>query len=177
MPGRNTTIMTCRVICKAEAKKKDLVRFHYENELEVFDAVSYNKGGRILHMLRNYVGDSAFSRALNLYLTTNKFKSAEVPQLRLAFEEVTGRDLNRYFNQWYYNSGHPVSEISYLYDDAAGYAKVIVKQTQKTGMYYRLPLKIDIYNGSVKKPGTWYGPIQIQILSHLNILSVPILSM
>ena len=73
----------------------------------MFDAVSYNKGGRILHMLRNYVGDSAFFKALNLYLTTNKFKSAEAQQLRLAFEEVTGKDLNWFWNQWYYGAGNP----------------------------------------------------------------------
>src|SRR6476661_7495283 len=53
-------------------EKKDLVRFHYNNQEDVFDGVSYNKGGAILQMLRNYVGDSAFFKALNLYLTTNK---------------------------------------------------------------------------------------------------------
>jgi len=81
------------------SESKDLVRFHYANREDMFDAVSYNKGGRILHMLRHFVGDSAFFKALNLYLTTNKFKSAEAHQLRLAFEEVSGRDLNWYFKQ------------------------------------------------------------------------------
>ena len=56
---------------------KNLVRFYYDDPQDVFDNVSYPKGGRILNMLRNYVGDSAFFKSLNLYLTTNKFKSAE----------------------------------------------------------------------------------------------------
>jgi aminopeptidase N len=60
---------------QSNSGKKDLVRFYYNDKEDVFDAVSYNKGGRILHMLRNYIGDSAFFKALNLYLTTNKFKS------------------------------------------------------------------------------------------------------
>ncbi|HKZ66848.1 MAG TPA: M1 family metallopeptidase, partial [Chitinophagaceae bacterium] len=131
-------------------QNKDLVRFHYMDKEDMFDAVSYNKGGRILHMLRNHIGDKAFFKALNLYLTSNKFKSAEAHQLRLAFEEVTGRDLNWYFNQWYFGSGHPGVEIDYIYDDAAGKAKVIIKQTQKTGKIFRLPLAVDIYNGSKK---------------------------
>ena len=42
--------------------KKDLVRFYYADKEDVFDNVSYPKGGAILHMLRNYVGDSAFSK-------------------------------------------------------------------------------------------------------------------
>ena len=103
----------------SSSEKKDLVRFYYNNKEDVFDAVSYNKGGRILHMLRNYIGDQAFYKALNLYLTTNKFKSAEAQQLRLAVEEVTGRDLNWYWNQWYYGSGHPKLDIHYDYDKDA----------------------------------------------------------
>ncbi len=132
------------------SENKDLVRFHYNDKEDMFDAVSYNKGGRILNMLRNQVGDEAFFKAINLYLTTNKFKSAEAHQLRLAFEEVTGRDLNWYFNQWYFGSGHPTVEIDYLYDDAAGKVKVLVKQTQKTNKLFKLPLAIDIYNGTKK---------------------------
>lgn len=130
--------------------KKDLVRFHYQHREDMFDAVSYQKGGRILHMLRNFVGDSAFFKSLNNYLTTNKFKSAEAHQLRLAFEEVSGRDLNWFFNQWYFGSGHPSVEIDYQYDDQAGKVNVIVKQTQKTGKLFKLPIAIDIYNGTQK---------------------------
>ncbi|TAL41761.1 MAG: M1 family peptidase, partial [Chitinophagaceae bacterium] len=132
------------------ADKKDLVRFYYADKEDMFDQVSYQKGGRILHMLRNFVGDSAFFKSLNNYLTTNKFKSAEAHQLRLAFEDVTGRDLNWYFNQWYFSSGHPSAEIDYVYDDAAGKVNVIIKQTQKSGKIFTLPLAIDIYNGADK---------------------------
>src|SRR3954470_734791 len=58
----------------SQSENKDLVRFKYADKEDMFDAVSYNKGGRILKMLRDYLGDSAFYKALNLYLTTNKFK-------------------------------------------------------------------------------------------------------
>ncbi len=116
----------------------------------MFDAVSYNKGGRILHMLRSFVGDSAFFKSLNLYLTTNKFKSAEAHQLRLAFEEITGKDLNWFWNQWYYGAGHPKLSIDYAYDDAAKKVQVIVKQTQAGDKAFILPIAIDIYNGAEK---------------------------
>ena len=129
--------------------QQDLVRFYYEKREDVFDEVSSKKAA-ILHMLRNYVGDSAFFKSLNLYLTTNKFKSAEAQNLRLAFEEVTGKDLNWFFNQWYYGSGHPKLDIRYDYDDAAGCATVIVKQIQQTGKIFRIPLAIDEYEGAVK---------------------------
>jgi aminopeptidase N len=132
------------------SEKKDLVRFFYNDKEDMFDAVSYNKGGRILHMLRNFVGDSAFFKSLNVYLTTNKYKSAEAQNLRLAFEEVTGKDLNWFWNEWYYGSGHPKLDINYSYDAAAKKVNVIVKQTQTTDKVFTLPVAIDIYNGPQK---------------------------
>lgn len=134
----------------AEAKK-DLVRFKYHDKEDVFDLVSYQKGGRVQHMLRNYVGDEAYFKSLNNYLNTNKFKNGEAHQMRLAFEEVTGKDLNWYWNQWYFGSGHPVVKIDYSYNDAAGKAMVIVEQTQKSDKIFRLPLAVDVYNGATKQ--------------------------
>jgi len=136
---------------QSQSDKKDLVRYFYNDKEAMFDAVSYNKGGRILHMLRNYVGDSAFYKALNLYLTTNRFKSAEAHQLRLAFEEITGKDLNWFWNQWYFGGGHPKLTIDYVYDDNAKHVQVIVKQTQPGDKVFRLPIALDVYNGSNKK--------------------------
>ena len=129
---------------RSHSENKDLVRFYYNDKEDVFDGVSYNKGGAILQMLRTFVGDSAFFKALNLYLTSNKFKSAEAQQLRLAFEEVTGKDLNWFWNQWYYGSGHPKLNINYSYND--NIAKVIVQQT--TDKIFTLPVKIDVWNGN-----------------------------
>jgi aminopeptidase N len=134
----------------SHSESKDLVRFNYADKEDMFDAVSYNKGGRILHMLHTYLGDSAFFKGLNVYLNTNKFKTGEAHQLRLAFEEVSGLDLNWFFNQWYFGSGNPKVEISYLYNDTAGKASVIVKQTQEGEQIFRLPIAIDLYNGKTK---------------------------
>ena len=130
--------------------KKNLVRFHYADKEDVFDLVSYQKGGRVHHMLRNYVGDEAYFKSLNNYLTTNKFKPGEAGQMRLAFEEVTGKDMNWYWNQWFYGSGNPVVKIDYNYE-TPGKAMVIIEQTQKTDKVFRVPLAIDVYNGANKK--------------------------
>jgi aminopeptidase N len=130
--------------------KKDLVRFYYNDREDVFDLVSYQKGGRILNMLRYCVGDSAFFKSLNLYLRTKKFSSAEAHDLRLAFEDVTGEDLNWFWNQWYFGSGHPKIDISYDYDTVRHAERVIIKQTQP-GKVFRLPIPIDVYQGPEKK--------------------------
>jgi aminopeptidase N len=129
---------------------KSLVRFHYYDKDDVFDAVSYAKGGRILHMLRNYVGDSAFTKSLKLYLSTHKFSNGEAQDLRLAFEEITGQDLNWFWNQWYYGVGHPKLDISYDYDATNKTAKVFIHQTQ-AAKTFKLPFAIDVYEGGNKK--------------------------
>jgi aminopeptidase N len=131
------------------SESKHLVRFYYASPDDMFDAVSYQKGGRILHMLRNYVGDSAFFKSLNHYLTTHKYKSAEAHDLRLSFEAVSGRDLNWFFNQWYFNAGHPVLDINYGYEEDKKRVRMIVKQTQQ-GQVFRLPVAVDIYLGAQK---------------------------
>jgi aminopeptidase N len=125
----------------------DMIRYNYHDKEEMFDAHSYNKGGRILHMLRNEVGDTAFFTALKVYLTENSFKPAEMHQLRLAFEQVTGRDLNWFYNQWFFAKGHPVLKITHAYNQADANTRVIVEQKQDFAVapLYIIPVEIDIY--------------------------------
>ena len=144
----NTTAMQNYLF--SNSSKKDLVRFYYRSREELFDAVSYQKGGRILNMLRNYTGEEAFYKSINLFLTKHKFRAVETQELRLAFEEVTGKDLNWFWNQWFYGSGHPKLDISYDYDQSSRSAKVFVKQTQPDKIF-KLPVAIDVYQGGGKK--------------------------
>jgi len=133
-------------------KQADLVRFDYASREDMFDAFSYNKGGQILHMLRKYVGDDAFFASLKLYLEKNKFKTAEAHDLRLAFEETTGEDLNWFFNEWYFAKGHPELDVKKSYDASTKKLKIDITQTQdfKVSPLYKLPIYIDIYSGGKK---------------------------
>lgn len=133
-----------RTYLNSSGVTKDLVRFQYKDKEDMFDAVSYDKGGCILRLLQSYIGDSAMSASLKLYLTNNKFKSAEAHQLRLAFEEVTGKDLTWFWNQWYYGSGHPVLNINYSYEEGNHMARVIIAQTQADKLFVA-PVKIDVW--------------------------------
>ncbi|WP_317898752.1 M1 family metallopeptidase [Aurantibacillus circumpalustris] len=135
-------------------KEVELIRFNYHDKEDMFDAFSYNKGGLILHMLRKLVGDRAFYASLKNYLETNKFKSVEVHNLRLAFEEVTGKDLNRFFNQWFLTKGRPSLKIRKEVNKSLDTLKVTVEQTQDLSKYplYILPLEVDLYaNGGVER--------------------------
>ena len=131
-------------------KQEDMIRFTYENPMDMFDSHSYAKGSTILHMLRKYIGDEAFYASLKVYLNENAYQTVEIHDLRQAFEKVTGEDLNWFFNQWFMDKGHPNMFYSYSYDEANDSLILNIEQLQnleKTPLY-KLPIDIDIYHGS-----------------------------
>ena len=132
---------------EAETKQLNLIRFDYLDENEMFDHHSYAKGGLILHMLRNYVGDEAFFKSLENYLKTHAFGKAEIHELRLAFERVTGEDLNWFFDQWFLDAGHPILKIEHSYDHQNSDLTLKIWQEQNQDLYpiYKLPLTLDLW--------------------------------
>ncbi|WP_317172701.1 M1 family metallopeptidase [Hymenobacter polaris] len=130
---------------EAEAKRVPLIRPHYENREDMFDRHSYEKGGRVLHMLRQQVGDDAFFASLNRYLTQNKFSAVDISRLRVAFEETTGEDLGWFFDQWFMQRGHPELKVTHTY--ANGQVLLRVQQVQDTLFQpvYRLPTTVTVW--------------------------------
>lgn len=130
----------------------DLIWFDYNDKEDMFDGHSYNKGGRILHMLRNYLGDDAFFAGMKNYLEKNKFKPAEFHQLRLAFEEVSGEDLNWFFNQWFLGSAHPILDFEQIVNNEAKTLDISVEQKQNLELspIYKIPMDIAIFDSKGK---------------------------
>ncbi|TGE21889.1 M1 family peptidase [Hymenobacter aquaticus] len=129
-------------LAEAENKREPLIRYRYAEREDMFDRHSYDKGGRVLHMLRKYVGDDAFFASLNRYLTTNKFSASEIAKLRIAFEETTGEDLMWFFDQWFMQRGHPELRVTHSYTN--GQVTMRVQQVQDSTFtpIYRLPVTV-----------------------------------
>ena len=136
-----------KVYLDSQSEDKDLVRFYYEDKEHMFDPVSYHKGNAILHMLRNYLGDEAFFQGMNTYLTEHKFGTAEAHDLRLAFEKVSGKDLNWFFNQWYFGNGHIKLNVTYDYNTIN---RTVTVNLNQQGKVFQFPLTIDIYEENRK---------------------------
>lgn len=127
---------------EAQGKREPLIRYHYQDRESMFDRHSYDKGGRVLHMLRKLVGDEAFFASLNRYLTQNKLSAVEISKLRTAFEETTGEDLMWFFDQWFMQRGHPELHVTHSY--ANNQVSLRVRQTQDSTFspIFRLPVTI-----------------------------------
>ena len=140
---------------EAQGKREPLIRYHYADREAMFDRHSYDKGGRVLHMLRKLLGDEAFFASLNRYLTQNRGTAVEIAQLRLAFEETTGQDLHWFFDQWFLQRGHPELKVSHTY--ANGQVLLRVQQVQDTALQpiFRLPLAVAVWGSSTSLPAEY----------------------
>jgi aminopeptidase N len=118
----------------------------YEDPIDVFDHHLYEKGGRVLHMLRQILGDELFWKSIAHYLRKHRTGSVETRDLARAVEEATGRVLDWFFDQWILkNAGHPELDIDYAWEAERKLARFTVKQTQKLERdtpLFRLPTRL-----------------------------------
>ena len=135
-------------MASSSRKRESLIRYDYGKPDDMFDVITYQKGGKILHMLRKYIGDEAFFAGLKLYLTRFAYKTAEYHDLRTVMEEITGEDLRWFFDQWYLKGGHPTLTTSYLVKNDTITLHLVQKHNFDTGFIYRLPLDVKILSDS-----------------------------
>jgi len=97
---------------------------------EVLSPYTYQKGGWILHMLRRAVGDEAFWPGVSAYYARYRNGNALSEDFARVMEEVSGRDLSRFFRQWLYEPGHPRLEVTWRWDGARQAIDLAVEQMQ-----------------------------------------------
>ncbi len=146
-------------LAQAAYKKEPIIQHYYNDPEDLFDKTRYEKGALVLNMLRHYLTDSVFFKALHNYLVTNAYKNVELADLQKAMEQASGKDLNWFFDEWFNKPGQPILEIRQQYDTANKKLYVFVNQTQlddKTPVY-KIPAELDIYqqNGSMIKHTIW----------------------
>lgn len=111
--------------------KRPIVCADYEEPIDIFDRHLYEKGGLVLHMLRTTLGDETFFGGVKTYLERHARGVVETRDLHRALEEVSGRGLDRFFEQWLHRPGHPELEVKIEHEDRV--LSITVKQTQKPG--------------------------------------------
>jgi aminopeptidase N len=126
--------------------RRPVVCQDYDAPLDLFDRHLYEKGGLVLHALRAEVGDALFWKGIHKYLERHANGVVETRDLQRAMEEVSGRSLGRFFEQWLYKPGHPEMDVDIGWD--RGILAVTTKQNQATtdGVpgCFELPLDLDI---------------------------------
>jgi aminopeptidase N len=118
----------------------------YDEPIDVFDHHLYEKGGRVLHMLRNVLGDDGFWKTLAHYLGKHARGLVESRDLARAVEDATGKVVDWFFSQWVIDgAGHPELDVKVSWDPDNSYAVVAIEQQQpiegKTPLF-RLPTQM-----------------------------------
>jgi hypothetical protein len=81
---------------------------------DIFDyGLSYQKASWVVHMLRRALGDEDFFAGLALYRERHGYGAATTEDFQAAMEDVSGRDLEAFFQQWIYGQYYPVYRWSY----------------------------------------------------------------
>jgi len=131
-------------------KKHGLFNASAGNVDTLFDnpSTTYQKGGAVIHTLRETVGTDNFWKAINIYLTRHKFQNVETGDLRKVMEEVSGMNLDWFFAQWVYGTGHPKLNVKQIYNPQTKILDLTVSQVQNSGSStpaaFLLPMEIEI---------------------------------
>lgn len=131
-------------------KKHGLFNTSAGNVEGLFDnpTTTYQKGGAVIHTLRETVGTENFWIAINIYLTRHKFQNVETGDLKKTMEEVSGMNLDWFFLQWVYGTGHPKINVKQFYNPQTKVLDLTVSQVQSSGNLtpaaFTLPMDLEI---------------------------------
>nr|MDQ6889590.1 T9SS type A sorting domain-containing protein [Bacteroidota bacterium] len=125
------------------------------NVNRIFDGrLSYRKGSHVLYMLRWKLGDSVFFRSLRQYLNDSsvRFGFARTVDLKKNLESVSGVDLTKFFDEWFYGQGYPSYNVEW---SQVGNDHVKIKMNQTTSdpsvSFFELPVALLFKNATQQK--------------------------
>lgn len=125
----------------SERYARPIVARKFDAPIDLFDRHLYEKGGLVLHELRTRLGDDDFFAVVKHYVAAHEGGAVETVDLARAVERVTGRNLDRFFDEYVHRAGHPQLKVEVRYEGTRSAVRVSVKQTQE-GEPYELTLPV-----------------------------------
>ncbi|MBI4386062.1 MAG: HEAT repeat domain-containing protein [Elusimicrobia bacterium] len=110
--------------------RRPVVTSSFLNPWVLFDRHLYEKGGWILHMLRESLGEELWWKAIGHYVRKHSHRSVVTEDLIIAIEEATGKNLRPFFDQWVFRSGYPSFKARWQWREKSRTAVVWLQQTQ-----------------------------------------------
>ena len=106
--------------------------------------LTYNKAGWVVHMLRGVLGDSLFFETLKTYALNDSlaYSSATTEDFQLVCEDVSGLDLEDFFQQWIYGEYYPKYGLSWEMSESDELI-VTIEQTQNW-QYFHMPIELRV---------------------------------
>ncbi|MFY8036426.1 MAG: M1 family metallopeptidase [Cyclobacteriaceae bacterium] len=147
------------------ADREQVIKYYTRNPAPIVDTTlmdinkvlstnTYQKAGWVLHMLRHELGDALFWKGIQTYYARYQKSNALTDDFRLVMEEVTGRNLKPFFDQWFFRGGHPRLSGSWSYSPSKKELSLDIQQTQKEP-FFSFPLDLEyVSKDGLKKTET-----------------------
>jgi aminopeptidase N len=104
-----------------------------------FAPPSYEKAASVLHMLRLKIGNANFFALLNQWFTAHMHGNVITSEFQALAEQISGQDLDQFFNQWIFGSGIPSLEYSIWNNDMSDSpGKIIARSTSPTATSFQI---------------------------------------
>ncbi|MBI1306536.1 MAG: T9SS type A sorting domain-containing protein [Bacteroidetes bacterium] len=112
--------------------------------------LTYNKAAQMLHMLRWILGDDDFYSGLRAYLEDSRlaYGFARSEDLQFHLEQVSGRDLNYFFDEWLYGEAYPELTAEWQNTDGGVQVRIKQKSISPTVSFFHLPIELKVENAS-----------------------------
>jgi len=113
-----------------ERYQRPIVTREFNSSWQMYDRHLYPGGACRLHTLCCELGDDSFWQGVRAYLARYRGEVVETDDFRRVLEEVSGRSLGRFFDQWFYSPGYPAIKVRFKHDAARGEGRFTIEQTQ-----------------------------------------------
>lgn len=137
---KDLTSTRSRIIKYAERNRGSVIDTTITDLMALLSVNSYQKGGWVLHMLRHELGDEVFIRGLRLFFSRYKNSNALTEDLEKIMEEVSGKDLSKFFYQWLWVGGIP--ELKVWSDPGKQKGTTIISIEQQQDFIYEFNLEL-----------------------------------
>lgn len=134
--------------------RRPIVTQYYTDNSHLFDATTYEKGARVLDMLRTVMGHQAFFAGIQHYVAVNQARNVMTFDFEKAMEESSGLNLDWFFNEWVYHAGFPELKVTAQWDEAQKTEVLHVEQTQALDAdtaLFRMPVDVEVHTPSGAK--------------------------
>ena len=141
-----------QVLADSVVARRPVIDTAQTDYLALLNANSYQKGGYVLYMLNQRIGDSAFFRGVRSYQARFRHGTALSDDLRLELERSSGRPLGPFFDQWLRRAGVAEPNIGWAHDAATGTISLLVLQDSVRGAYdFPLTVRVTERSGAQRR--------------------------
>ena len=108
---------------------RPIVTRRFNSSWQMYDRHLYPGAAWRVHMLRHILGEEPFWEGVKQYLQAYSGRVVETDDFRKVLEDVSGRSLAKFFDQWIYGQGYPKLQVKMAHAPEHGRLSLTLEQS------------------------------------------------